>query len=168
MEESEKAFEIRIKSAERAFDINWKAMEAHNKQVEAFSIAAMKAPALVAAGGVAASLAFFSANYERLMAHPGAMDLFYGSMFWMLVSLISTVLAPGMAYFSQLAYFSAVDSRALSYTSPFVSETTRSKIASVIGDICRWATVIVVVASIGFVIKGGMGFLALMSLLSSK
>ncbi len=169
MAETDKELEIRIKAADKAFDNNIKFGEAHGQAARGICGCGNEGTCTHGRrwrGSIAWRASVRTA--ARLAERAGAMDLFYGSMYWLLLALLATVLAPGMAYFSQLAYFDGVHSRALSYTSPFVSETRRSKIAIVIGDICRWLTVLIVVASIGLAIKGGMGFLALMSLISSQ
>ncbi|RWY82401.1 hypothetical protein EHI44_24235 [Rhizobium leguminosarum] len=164
-EETEKEHDQRIRSAERAHDHELKGIEIHQKQIEAFALAAMRAPALVAAGGVAASLGFYSANYGRLVGKAAALALFNDSLTWMLSGLLFTVLAPGLAYFSQLAYLDAVASRAHDWNHPFAHDTRRTRIAEQVGNVCRWACVIVVLLSIGCVSAGGLKFLHLVATL---
>ncbi|MGO8059172.1 hypothetical protein ACC716_13245 [Rhizobium johnstonii] len=164
-EETEKLRDLRIRTAERMHDRDFKALEIHNKQAEAFAVAAMRAPALVAAGGVAASLGFYSANYARLVGKADALTLFNDSLSWMLGGLLFTVLAPGLAYFSQLAYLDAVSSRTNDWEHPFSHDTRRSKIAEQVGNVCRWVCVVVVLASIACVATGGLKFLHLVATL---
>ncbi|MFF0921711.1 hypothetical protein AB9E19_21325 [Rhizobium leguminosarum] len=164
-EETEKQHDLRIRSAERAHDQDLKGREIHNKQIEAFSVAAMRAPALVAAGGVAASLGFYSANYNRLVGKADALALFNHSLTWMLGGLLFTIVAPGLAYFSQLAYLDALDSRMQDWEYPYSHDTRRSKIATWVGDFFRWVCVIVVLLSIGCVSTGGLKFLHLVATL---
>lgn len=165
MAETEKEYDSRIKAAERAHDQDFKALEVHNKQIEAFSIAAMRAPALVAAGGVVASLGFYSANYSRLVGKSEALQQFNGSLTWLLCGLLLTLLAPGLAYFSQLAYSDSVGKRQHTWEYPFSIEGKRSKIGAKIGDFFRWACVFVVFCSITTVAVGGIKFLNLVSTL---
>lgn len=148
MAETEKEHEARIKSAERIHDRDFKGLEIHNRQVEAFSIAAMRAPALVAAGGVAASLGFYSANYDRLVGKVEALRNFNESLSWIFCGLLLTILAPGFAYFSQLAYVDSLGSNKHTWEHPFSIETPRSRIAQRIGDVCRWICVVVVLSAI--------------------
>lgn len=49
--ETEKAYHLRIRAAERAHDARRATLENTNSQVLSFSNGAMRAPALVAAGG---------------------------------------------------------------------------------------------------------------------
>lgn len=164
-DDAAKLRELKIRAAERAHDRDLKGEEIHNKQIEAFSIAAMRAPALVAAGGVAASLGFYSANYARLVGKADALTLFNNSLTWMLGGLLFTILAPGLAYFSQLAYLDALSSREHTWEYPYSHETRRSKIATQIGNISRWTCVIVVLVSIACVATGGVRFLHLVATL---
>lgn len=165
MQETEKEFDLRIKTAERAHDFVRKGAEAHNGQVQAFALAAMKAPAFVSAGGLAAALAFYSANHQLISASAGANQQFSNVLTWLLAALLLTVVAPGLAYFSQLAYLDANSNFTHHYESPYVRYTKRSKIANAIGDICRWTAVIFIVCSIGCAALGGVSLLRLISVL---
>jgi hypothetical protein len=165
MNEDEKSFDLRIRAAERAHDVERKGAEIHNGQIEVFANAAMRAPALVAAGGLAAALAFYSANHAAIIAKQGALDQFSGVLVWLLTALLLTVIAPGMAYFSQLAYLDSNHARSHHYDSPFVRSGRRSKIADIVGDICRWIAVSIVLASIASVTMGGISLLRLISVL---
>lgn len=163
--ETEKQHERRIRNAERAHDHELKGIEIHQKQIEAFGLAAMRAPALVAAGGVAASLGFYSANYGRLVGKVDALALFNDALTWMLGGLLFTILAPGLAYFSQLAYLDAVSSRLHDWNHPYTHDTRRTRIAEKVGNAFRWACVIIVLLSIGCVSAGGLKFLHLVATL---
>lgn len=164
-EETEKGFELRIRSAEREHDRDLKGVEVHTKQIETFSQMAMRAPALVAAGGVAASLGFYSANYQRLAGHAEALKLFNDALAWMLIGILLTLFAPGLAYFSQLAYLDSVSSREHHWFHPYSRETRRARVGEIIGNICRWACVLVVIASIVSIAIGGIKFLHLVAAL---
>ena len=161
--ESEKDRDLRMRLAEREHDRDMKGLELHTKQIESFSIAAMRAPALVAAGGVAASLGFYSANYAHLAGKPEALSQFNAALSYMLYGLLFTLLAPGLAYFSQLAYVDSVSNREHTWEYPFSIPNRRSKVAGVIGDIFRWASVLAVILSIAAVGLGGVKFLDLVS-----
>ena len=165
MEENDKQREQRLREAERIHDRDFKGMELHSKQIEAFSVAAMRAPALVAAGGVAASLGFYSANYVRLVGKAEALSVFNESLYWLLVGLFFTLLSPGLAYLSQLAYSDSIASRIHRWQHPYSVETRRSKFGGVVGDIFRWACVVSVILSIAAVAIGGVRFLNLVAVM---
>lgn len=165
MAETEREHEARIKFAERIHERDIKGQEVHSKQIEAFSVAAMRAPALVAAGGVAASLGFYSANYDRLSGKPEALHSFNGSLTWIFFGLLLTIVAPGLAYFSQLAYLDSLGERRHIYEPPFSVEGKRSRVGRWIGDTFRWLCVLVVLASIVTVSIGGIKFLTLVGTL---
>ncbi|MGR9078125.1 hypothetical protein [Rhizobium leguminosarum] len=164
-EETEKQHDLRIRSAERAHDHELKVIEIHQRQIEAFALAGMRAPAFVAAGGVAASLGFYSANYGRLVGKADALALFNNSLAWMLGGLLFTILAPGLAYFSQFAYLDAVASRVHDWNHPFSHDTRRTRIVMQVGNVFRWVCVIVVLLAIGCVSSGGLQFLHLVATL---
>lgn len=168
MMETEFQRDARIRGAERAHDEESKERESHNKQIEAFALAAMKAPALVAAGGVAASLGFYSANFERLVSKAGSLELFNNSLSWMLSGLLCTLISPGLAYFSQLAYVKSIDKRERQYIPPFCVSTKGSRFFAIVGDCCRWLGVMTVLGAIGCVAYGGLQFINLVSILGAR
>jgi hypothetical protein len=87
--------------------------------------------------------------------------LFNTILFWLLLSLLFTVIAPGLAYFSQIAYQSAIEKEEYHWDRPFIRPTRRSTAFGLIGDGCRWAAVLAVLAAIGCLIIGGIRFLQL-------
>ncbi|MGL4487941.1 MAG: hypothetical protein ACRCU5_00665 [Rhizobiaceae bacterium] len=163
--ESDDQFKERKRLAERAHDQNDKAEEVHAGQIEAFSIAAMRAPGLAAAGGIAAALGFFSANYSVLKHTTGATELFNAMIGWFFLALIFAVLAPGAAYFSQLAYQDSLQRRTKTYEHPFVTTTKGSDMAEQVGNFFRWFTVIVNLGAIVAICFGGYKFWKLLNLM---
>ena len=161
MAETEKQFDLRVRSAERAHDQRVKMREVHEKQIEAFAIAALRTPALVAAGGIAAALGFYSANYDRLAEDVVKLGLFNGILFWLFLSLLFSVVAPALAYFSQIAYVLSYMNEIDTYEHPFTKETRKSWVYGATGHVLRWSTVVVVLASILFLAWGGYTFLRL-------
>jgi len=133
----------------------------HTAQIQAFAVDGMKAPALVAAAGVAAVLGFYSANYQRLSETAGKLAIFNDILFWLFLSLLMTVCAPGLAYFSQIAYVRAIYSESFEHGSGFTVETKASKRWEAVGDFFRWGTVTFIACSILFLCIGGFRFLAL-------
>ena len=159
--ETDDEFKERIRRAERAHDKWVKAEEIHARQIEVFSIAAMRAPALAAAGGIAAAIGFFSANYAMLKQTAGTIELFNGMLLWFFVALIFSVLTPGAAYFSQLAYQDAIHRMENTFDHPYVIQTKGTKFATIVGNAFRWLAVIFNIFAIFFVCLGGYKFLLL-------
>lgn len=137
------------------------AIKIHSDQIESFANTAMKAPALVAAGGVVAALGFYSANYARLASSPDLLMGLNETLYWLMASLLATVLAPGLAYLSQIAYAASVSKERLDFNYPYVHNTWKSKTYLYIGDFFRLLTVLVVVISIVMLALGGWKFLLL-------
>ncbi|MEJ1173189.1 hypothetical protein WA845_02990 [Agrobacterium sp. CMT1] len=161
--ETEKEYEQRLKSAERQHDWRKKGLEIHATQLQSFAGMAMKAPALVSAGGVAAALGFYSANYNRLKLIPTALDDFNAVLVWLFMSLLFTLVAPGAAYFSQLFYSAAIASEEHFYDRPFVRDTKRSRRFSLAGDVARWIAVGLTAGSAACIVVGGIDFLQLVA-----
>lgn len=159
--ETEKEYDSRIRSAEREHDARRKAIESTGNQVLSFANAAMRAPALVAAGGVAAALGFYSANFSRLASDPTNLATFNSILFWLFMSLLLTVIAPGLAYFSQIFFSEAFSKEKYHWQHPFVEETTASKRWNVAAHVARVVAICAVVASIACLIAGGWMFLRL-------
>jgi len=164
--EEEKAFDIKIRAAERTHDVVRKGAETHSSQIEVFSLAAMRAPALAAAGGIAAALGFYSANHVQISGNPAATNEFGQILIWLLIALLMTIAAPGLAYFSQLAYLYAAYDRTYIWDHPYVLDGKRAKPAKLIGDVFRWVCVLFVLASIICAAMGGISLLRLISAMS--
>ncbi|MER8387294.1 hypothetical protein NKH14_17555 [Mesorhizobium sp. M1380] len=159
--ELEKTYDLRIRSAERAHDDRRTALQSVGGQVLSFSNSAMRAPALVAAGGVAAALGFYSANYGRLAANPENLAIFNEVLFWLFGSLLLTVIAPGLAYFSQILFAMALAEEEYHWKSPYIRDTPKSKRRTMVGQCFRWATILTIGASIVCLVIGGFSFLSL-------
>jgi hypothetical protein len=114
----------------------------------------MRAPALIAAGGIAAALGFYSANYDRLVQSPGTLGTFNEILFWLFLSLLVPLGMPALAYFSQIAYAHCLDNQKLSYDLPYVSDTRKSRIYRFLGDLCRWLGVACFLISVIFLVSG--------------
>jgi hypothetical protein len=145
----------------KAYDRTLKSYEMHAKQIESFSIAAMRAPSVAAAGGIAATLAFYTGNYSRLVLDPLKIELVESALFWFFISAMFSVLTPGAAYFSQLAYLDSLNRKAYSADTEFAVVTPESKRSGCIGHFFRWLTVTINVCAIVSFIYGGIIFLRL-------
>lgn len=143
------------------------AHEAHRKSmadnlslVGSFSTAAMRAPALAAAGSIAALLGFFSANYRSIAGTVGQHH-FNEALILFSSSALCSVIAPAFAYFSQLAFLWAMGSNEFSWQRPFVSETRKSRLLNGIGISIQVFTILVVLAAISLLVIGGLSFFKL-------
>lgn len=156
--ETQQEFDDRIRRARAAHEKRLEGVKVHASQILTFASDAMKAPALVALGGVVALLGFYSANYGRLSQSPEAMDAFGTMLFWLFTSLLLTVSAPGFAYFSQLAYTAALYSEDHIFEEPFCVGTRWSRFYRIAGDSFRWIGAVLVIASIGCLVRSGVVF----------
>lgn len=149
------------REAERAFDLLTNGAEMHSRAVETYTTLGMRTLGLVAAGGIAATLGFYSANYSRLMEVRSNLDTVNQILGLLFISLIITLLCILLAYFSQLTYTASLEKMDRSYQHPYVSATPGSNHAHLIGDICRWAAVATALASAGCLVAAGWQFLGL-------
>ncbi|MGO7089516.1 hypothetical protein AB9E14_23860 [Rhizobium leguminosarum] len=150
-----------------AHEIHHKSVSEHMAVVGTFSNAAMKAPALAAAGAIAALLGFFSANYRAIAGTTGQ-SFFNEALILFGSSVLLTVLAPGLAYFSQLAFLWSLGRDDLRWERPFVTETAASKRLYFVGTVFQVLAIIVVLGSIGLLVGGGWRFLLLAHFVSEN
>jgi hypothetical protein len=131
------------------------------QQIQAYAVDGMKAPGFAAAAGVAAALGFYSANYARLSQNPENLLIFNAILSWLFISLFFTVIAPGLAYFSQLSYGKSWSQERYDFNHPFVHDTPKLILFERIGNVFRWMTVAVVCGSIACIGRAGYLFLGL-------
>ena len=165
-DESRDEYDIRTRAAEMAHDNFHKNAAEVFKMVASFSNAAMRAPAIAAAGGIAALLAFGSANPS--MSDGPAIGNFNAALWWFFVAVMLCVLAPGVAYFSQTFYVSANGARTLSYVHPFVHDTRGSKSWGIAGEVMRFAAIVLVLGAIAALGVGGGHFLRVVKLVAAS
>lgn len=163
MNETPEEYKQRIAEAELAFARNEERARIHTGQIQTFSSDAMKAPGLVSAAGVAAALGFYSANYTRLAGNPENLEDFNGILFWLFLSLLLTVCAPGLAYFSQIAYVASLFKHDYSYVRPYLSINKKTRLFGLLGDVFRWGCVLIVLSSIACLVRGGVLFLSIIA-----
>lgn len=159
---------LKQRGAERAHDNHAKSMTDLFESVISFSNSAMRAPALASAGGIAATLGFYSANYSRLAGNQIALTEFNAILFWLFLSLLATITAPGLAYFTQCFYAWSLTGHIQVWEHPYVLPTRKSKIQNAIGITLHILTVLTVISSIIFMMVGGLRFLDLVHTLSPK
>ena len=129
-----------------------------NKMVLDLSINAMKTPGLAAAGGIAATLGFYSANYARLGDLVAVLN---SILFWLFLALLFTVITSGLAYLTQWAFtISAVKLEQID-EHPFINETSHSKRFSLIGRVLQLICIILVFFSYMALFYAGYQFLKL-------
>ncbi len=126
--------------------------------IEAFSLASMRAPALASAGGIAAALGFFSANFSRYQDN---LEVFDNILFWLFLALFLSVVAPGGAYLSQYAYSLSMTKEKQDWKYPYVHPTDLSKRYRRIGYVFHGCTIAVILASYCAIGWGGLIFLSL-------
>ncbi|MGW6778317.1 hypothetical protein ACWF50_09725 [Brucella pseudogrignonensis] len=148
-----------LEAAERAHVRRLDAWSKHSDHVLSYSNAAMKAPALASVGGIAALLGFYSANYSRLSANPEILTTLNDILFWLFLSLLLTVIAPGLSYFNQIAYVSSLAKETYHYEHPYIRDTKASKRYERVGDVMRVIAILVVIGSIACLMRGGYLFL---------
>jgi|GEM_PF-3837402 len=127
-------------------------------QLQVFSLAAMKAPAISSAGGIAAVLGFYSANYVELSKVEGKLDHFNLVLVWWPMALMITVVLPGMAYISQQLYVYSLNNEEYSIETNQWKGTKTSNIYEAIGNCFRVGAVLMTVLSYVFLILGGYEF----------
>ncbi|MCZ4344491.1 hypothetical protein [Devosia neptuniae] len=132
------------KEAERAHDRQDEAIKSHVGQVEAFSILGIRTLALTAAGGIAAALGFYSANYDHLSQVPGALQVINGILAVLFTSMLATLLSTLAAYLSQIYFAHSLYSRKRTYTHPYVENGDRTDRLTLFGNI--WRTIAIVTA----------------------
>ncbi|WP_155734640.1 hypothetical protein [Brucella intermedia] len=158
MDEKEQ-IKAKMEAAERAHVRRSDALSKHGDHVLSYSNAAMKAPALASVGGIAALLGFYSANYTRLSEKAEVLATLNDILFWLFLSLLLTVVAPGLSYFNQLAYVSSMSKETYHYDHPYIRDTKASKWYERLGDFMRILAILTVISSIGCLMRGGYLFL---------
>ncbi|TAZ95942.1 hypothetical protein ELH67_15950 [Rhizobium ruizarguesonis] len=150
-----------------AHEAHRKSMSEHVGIVGSFSTAAMRSPGIAAAGAIAALLGFFSANYRAIAGSTGQ-EFFNQSLLLFGASVVLTVLAPGLAYFSQLSFLWSLAKEVLHWERPFVRPSRTSKLLNLVGIMIQLSTIGIVVTSIALLLLGGWQFLLLAHFVSEK
>jgi hypothetical protein len=145
-----------------AYDRDIKRLEVHAKQIEAFSLAAMRAPALASVGGIVAILGFYSANYTRLHDVAGKLETVNSILFWFFLSAFLAVLSPGAAYFSQFFYQVSIQNNDHDEEMEFSIESVKSIKYQKIGSAFRYLTYALTLLSIIMLGYGGLLFLTVL------
>jgi hypothetical protein len=147
--------------AEREHDRQDAGAEQHSRQVEAFAVQGIRTLALTSAGGIAAILGFYSANYERLSQTPTALSAVNGILANLFLAMLATLICCLLAYFSQVCFAAAVYSRERNWVHPYVQNTKKSKRYSVIGSIVRWFAILSVIVGAICVGAAALTFLSI-------
>lgn len=161
--DSLKNYELEIINARNDHADVKKRQEPHERQLDLFSVMAMKTPILVAAAGIAAVLGFYSANYSTLSTAPENLLTFNCILSSLFISLLFGMLAPCAAYFSQSAFIDSETPKHMQYERPFVKwDKKKQKRYVKKGRIFRYLTIFFVGCSIVSIVVGGFLFLKLL------
>lgn len=150
--------EIEFENARLAHATANKSMEVETNIVPAFGNAAMRAPGIAAAGGIAAILGFYSANASVLRGTV-ALDDFNAALLWFFGSVLACVIAPGAAYFSQALFVQCRSERTHHFDRPFVRDTSKSTWLFRVGTVFQIAAILLTAAAIAALVCGGLAFM---------
>ncbi len=148
-----------ISIAHRSFDNHRNFISENNGHMVEMATLAIKAPALVAAGGIAALLAFYSANWKDISKLSASIETFNTIIYYLFLSLIFSMVAPCLAYFCTLFIGTSAFNEKYTYKHPYVHSNRKSKTYRVISEIFRFLTIICVLTSIILIIISGRTFL---------
>ncbi|MBB4345200.1 hypothetical protein [Rhizobium leguminosarum] len=150
--------EANEKHAIIAHDRHTKELADTERLVESFGNAAMKAPAIASAGGIAGLLGFFSAN-AKVIANTEGNAVFSTAIIYFFISVLFAVIAPSVAYITQYLYTTYQSAHTLHYDYPFVRPKPSATYYRGVGYGFHLVTLALVFASIAFLIMGGLEFL---------
>lgn len=149
------------REAERAHDRQDAYAKSHTEQLEAFATQGIKTLGLTSAGGIAAVLGFYSANYERLSATPYALNAVNKLLAMLFLSMLCTLLCCLFGYFSQVFFAHTVFSRTRHWEHPYVKDGDTTPRYLLYGNIIRTAAIIAAVFATIFLCIAGFDFLAI-------
>lgn len=165
--ETVEQYKLRLEQARIAHENHQASIKLLTDPVFSFGAAAMRAPGLAAAGGVAAALGFYSANFATLKNIPDAIHSFNNALYWLFVSLLLTVAAPGIAYFSQSFFSNARSAETRDWQHPYIFETPKSRLYQRLGLGFQIMTILDVILSILALLLGGLKLLNLVANINS-
>lgn len=150
--EDPKAFEIRIRAAERAHETRDKWLAETNDTMIAYGVEALKSAALISGGSAAGLLAFMGA----LVAHDHG-DIaawFPWPLSRFVVALLCACLGSGSAYFAQLCFTQSLGKHEKIWTPPYIVDGTAYRRWCRSGLLFQGLTIILVLASYTALIIG--------------
>lgn len=128
--------------------------------ISPFAIAAIRAPAIAAVGGIIASLGYDLLNHTRPGIESGQVEV---AVFWFFLAIFLSVLAPGLSYASQYARTQAMAEQDLDFTNPYIHDNRRSRSLGRLGQICRAASFAAILGAYAALLPGGAMFLRLLN-----
>lgn len=149
------------KEAERAHDWQDSAAHSHMDQLEAFALQGIRTLALTAAGGIAAVLGFYSANYDRLASDASSLRAFNGTLAVLFTAMLFTLLVTLCGYFSQVFFAAVVYSRKRNYSPPYVEDSAKTPRLMLYGNINRVLAIVFAIAAALCLGVAGMSFMSL-------
>lgn len=147
------------REGEREHDRQDASIESHNSQLEAFALQGIRTLSLTSAGGVAAVLGFYSANYERLAQTPYALNSVNKLLAMLFVAMLATLLTCLFGYFSQIYFAEAVSSRVRYWQHPYVKAGDKTDRQMLMGNITRTLAIISAFFAALCLLVAGMDFL---------
>ncbi|TYR30923.1 hypothetical protein FY036_15850 [Mesorhizobium microcysteis] len=151
---------IEYESARLAHAAANKGMDSEMSMVAGFGNAAMRAPALAAAGGIAALLGFYSANAIALRGTTAVAD-FNAALLAFFIAVLACVAAPGCAYISQAFFIWSKGQETHHFDRPFVRETKKSKRLFAVGTLFQLGAALLTLGAIVALVIGGLSFMRL-------
>lgn len=149
--------EIEYENARLAHAAANKSMEVETNMIAAFGNAAMRAPGIAAAGGIAALLGFYSAN-GTVLRGTSAVEDFNSALIWFFGSVLTCVAAPASAYFSQLLFVHSKGEQTHHFERPFVRDTCKSKLRFRLGIAFQTIAILLTGTAVVALIIGGLFF----------
>lgn len=150
-----------------------KAFEAHRKLISdsfnlmgSFATAAMRAPALAAAAGIAGLLGVFTGNKPALINTLAVSDFNLALIAFCSCIGLSAV-ATGFAYLAQKFYTSALSDHSFHYDFPFVRETTASKRRHWAGFFFELLAIASILAALGMLAAAAFHFVKVVQFLTA-
>ncbi|MEO4000281.1 hypothetical protein [Mesorhizobium sp. CAU 1732] len=150
--------DIEFESARLAHASAIKAIDVEVNMVSAFGNAAMRAPGIAAAGGIAALLGFYSANSDRLRGTP-AVDEFNSALLWFFGAVLACVAAPSAAYVSQSFFVHSKGWATHHFERPFVRDSVTSKWLFCFGTVFQVLAVLLTIGATLALVFGGVHFM---------
>ena len=127
------------------------------KGIRVYGTLALRSPALAASAGIAALLAFGSANSVKLKSSI-ALGSYTSSLSAFFVCVVLSVVATFFAYFSQASLSSRYGEEVPVWEHPFYQSNTASKIYSALNWFFRWAAILAALASLFMLSRGCLQF----------
>lgn len=149
------------REAEREHDRQDAQAENHKGQLEAFALQGIRTLGLTSAGGVAAVLGFYSANYARLSETPYALSSVNKLLGMLFLAMLATLLTCLFGYFSQVFFAAAVHSRVRHWDHPYIKAGPKTERYILYGNITRTLAIVASLFAAICLLMAGLDFLVI-------